>query len=101
MKKHNPGTYAHAQAVLHSTLLANGWIGSTGLKFQWADSPDRSVRLYFKARSIYVTDGGCSLNGAHSLWLDPKQLFALLDSGAIDGRRLETYLYQTALQIKG
>lgn len=75
------GTYAAAQDVIFAALRDAGWRVSGPLKYRWAESPDGMVRVYLKARSIYAGPSGVPLGRTHSMWWDPKQLAALLQSG--------------------
>lgn len=61
-------TYDQAKTAIMQELARRGWKMSGPLKVSHATSPDGGYRLWFKAQSIYYTEGNShSLNGAHSL----------------------------------
>ena len=58
-------------------LGSEGWdLSSPSLKVPHATSPGGSTRLYFKAQSVHLDDGGkpFSLGASRSMWLDIREL---------------------------
>ena len=55
-------TYAGARARLLSQLAMHGWTTAPQLKVPWAESPDKTIKLWFKAQAVYLD--------SHSLFID-------------------------------
>ena len=70
-------TYAKARKDILAYLGTEGWdLSSPSLKVPHATSPGGSTRLYFKAQSVHLDDGGkpFSLGASRSMWLDIREL---------------------------
>ncbi len=70
-------TYAKARRDILAYLGSEGWdLSSPSLKVPHATSPGGSMRLYFKAQSVHLDDGGkpFSLGASRSMWLDIREL---------------------------
>lgn len=63
-------TFKQKKAALLADLRALGWHTKSDLKVPHATSPDRRIRLWFRAQAVYVGYGITNSNDARSLTSD-------------------------------